>query len=871
MILRRTAARLSGLGLVVLTVAATLLVGVGPATATDVRMQAPFGFFADNLSFRLDAMTPSVVTSGGGNTLTVRGAATNGAEVPVTDLIVRFQRGAALPDSRSVEAEIADPGQPVDVIADDWSAFADRIDSGGSRTFALATTISGPGAGSLRIDAPGVYPLMINVNGTRSVDGVPTDVRLGELHLLVTVTSLPDGVGLAASTTDTTTTDTTTTGTSATGTGTGPDPTPVPVGLLWPLTSRPHRGVAGVFLDDSLADEVSAGGQLDERLDALESSEFPAGAVTLMIDPMLLDELASMAGGYRLLQPGRIQSPVTAPPAATTTAPTTEGSAGVSGSAAVPDPGGSTVVTPTGAAPASSAPATTATATDTPTSTEGPADPPTEAPAQTPTEPDPATAAGTRGAAAAEFLQRVQELTDGRPVVVLPYSDPDGIAVTRAGLGSGVRDLHTLGDAVAARTLPDADLITSVAVPPDGIADAATLDTYRGAGFTATVLSRSSGTGTTAATGVGRIDTASGRSLSALIGDNQVEPLLADVLAPAAGETGALALNTAVALLGRRHLDGATAAVVQLPGAVIDTAGLDDLGAAVTALTDDGFVGPADLPGLAAGAPADSAITARIPETTVTLSSEYLTGLGAAHSDLRSLASVLAPQGTGPGADLVSTLTDALRPLTSTSLRASTAPAAAVLATTAGSAGLLREAVSIRKTVGSYTLASTDSPLVLTLQNTLPFAVRVKIRIDGGQAVGLSTQVPTFVDLAANGTEQVRIPATVSRAGSFGVSAQLLAPDDRTWGVAVPLQIRSNAYGALTIILISVAGGVLLLMVVLRIWQRIRDSGRSRATADPAATATDSASGDAPGTTPVTAVTAVSETAPTTASTSDER
>ena len=68
----------------------------------------------------------------------------------------------------------------------------------------------------------------------------------------------------------------------------------------------------------------------------------------------------------------------------------------------------------------------------------------------------------------------------------------------------------------------------------------------------------------------------------------------------------------------------------------------------------------------------------------------------------------------------------------------------------------------------------------------------------------------------------MKIPAEVSRSGQFQVTAQLVGADGGYWGAPVELSVESTAYGALTVIIIVVAGGVLVLMVAWRIWQRLR-------------------------------------------------
>ena len=60
-------------------------------------------------------------------------------------------------------------------------------------------------------------------------------------------------------------------------------------------------------------------------------------------------------------------------------------------------------------------------------------------------------------------------------------------------------------------------------------------------------------------------------------------------------------------------------------------------------------------------------------------------------------------------------------------------------------------------------------------------------------------------------------------------SAQLVGADGVAWGPPVQLSVESTAYGALTVIIIVVAGGVLVLMVALRIVQRLARTSRDTA------------------------------------------
>lgn len=815
---------------------AGLLVG-GPATAgvpaaSRIGVSAAPGLLADTLAFTLQSVSPSVVTSTGGNTLAIRGTIRNTSARTVTGLIYRLQRGAPLANGAAVSKEIASPGEPTSVIGD-FTALGDPLEPGGAMTFAVAAGLVGSAADSLRIDRPGVYPLLVNVNGTIDDGGAPRDARLGELHLLVTVTSLPSAsVGKPGTK-------------PARIPGTEPvftRPTAVPMSFLWPVGSRPHRGVAGIFLDDSLAGEVGPTGALTDRLNALAESRLPAANITLTVDPMLLDELDQMSRGYRVQAAG-------SPQGALTRAPPTASSSNAAGSATASSSATATAGSTAGSAAgsASDAVGSGSRAIATASSTASTATPGVDAPA-------PDTVAGTGGGAAAAFLQRLRQLAGKSRVLVLPYSNPDAVALTRSGMGGNLRDLAGTGRAIATRVLGLSHLITTVALPPDGLADPATLARYQAAGFRSVLLSGASVTGGSSRSSIGRLSTAGDDALPAALDNSELRPVLTDILTPANQANAGRTLNTAVALIGQRALDGDRRPMLRVPDSTISTAGLDDLGGAVAALAADGAVGPADPAGLTADAPASVIGTAVFPDSAAAdlLPADYLSQLTGVRTDTGSLAGALTidkvytnqgiDAGDTAGLDLIRSVGSAVRPLASVTLRGDRGPSAAVLSTVAATFDRLRAGVTIRPTVGSYTLASTDSPLVLTVQNTLPFAVRLKMRIDGGQQAGLITTVPPIIELAANSRQQVKILATVSRVGSFSVSARLMSPDGRDWNLSVLLPIRSNAYGALTIILITVAGGVLLLMVVWRIWQRYRARQHRLAT--------ERAAGDAPPTPP---------------------
>ena len=808
--MRSTAIRLGAV-----VAAAVITVAGAPAVLLPAALQAtasaaPLGLFAADLSFVVESVTPTVVTRDSPDQLLVTGTVTNTADVPVSDLIVRFQRGDALTTETAVSQNLADPGQPDAVIAGDWQSFGTdgaTFAAGESRPFRLSTAIAGDAAQGLGITRPGVYPVMANINGTRDVDGVPSSVRLGEVHLLVTVTSLAEG-----------------------GSGTDPPPNPrpsgaaaVPFGITWPISSIPHRTIGGAFTSEALAGEISQGGALAANLDALQQSELPAANVVFVIDPMLLDELDAMARGYRVVTPGSAPAPLDPATGTSVEAPATTAESETSASASS----------------ASSASAASTAATADTTGTSAPVD-------QT------GTVAGAHAAAATAFLDRLRGLSESSQVLVLPYSDPDTVRLTGAGQGSLVRTLRAEGTQIATRVLQRTDLVTDVALPPGAVLDAATVDVYQRVGFRSLLASRSGITGTPQNGGVGRI-AGTTTTLPTFVGDQTLQPQLAQVLDPQGGVESAGALNAAVALLAVRHTAGSALPVLQLPGTTVDVRGLASLGRAVVALSGDDVTTGVDVTTMTKGASATANLGTALPADAALLPQDYVDRLVATRATITRTASVIDPNPnrSGAGDAVIRALDMGVDGLFSASLRPATAPGDAVLTTAEDSLTRIQSAVSIRTGAGSYTLASADSPLVLTVQNRLPFPVTVRVTVTSGLAAGLKLELPPSIELSGKQSRSISIPSSVSRAGTFSVTVQLANPGatSRPWGEGQKIEIRSNAYGALTLILMISAGGVLFLMVGLRLVQRVRERGKAPVPVAPtdsiAAMAEDAAQGTA--------------------------
>ena len=279
-----------------------------PGTAAAGKRQSRSARTRETIRFDVDRITPGVFTTDGPTTLTISGRMTNTGDIPLTDLDYRFQRGDALPDSVSLAAELAAPSQPSAVVELTFRSMGADLAPGETAGFAVSAPLTrGQDGSGLGVTEPGVYPLMLNVNATLPTSTGIGRARAGELHLLLTVASVP-GAGTDSSTQP----------------GTDPAPaaelTPTPVVSFVPVTDTVHVGVGGVFLDDDLATDIKPGGRLSTLLDQLTALPYP-DVVDLLVDPMLLDELSMMTGGYRVVADVGTPQPALTPPAAPTGAP----------------------------------------------------------------------------------------------------------------------------------------------------------------------------------------------------------------------------------------------------------------------------------------------------------------------------------------------------------------------------------------------------------------------------------------------------------------------------------------------------------------------------------------------------------------------
>lgn len=248
------------------------------------------------LTLRVDRVTPDVVTTTSEPVVTVTGSVQNVGDRPVRDVMVRLEDAAAVTSSAGLRTNLAGNVDQFEPVAQ-FVTLAPELARGATVPFTLSYPLRAAAGPSLGIEKPGVYPVMVNVNGTPDY-GEPA--RLDDARFLLPVLGVPRDPATDA---------------ADALTAVVPPDTSKPVGLtvLWPIADRP-RLAAGApggttpirFIDDDLATSLASGGRLDTLLSAIEFAIGPQVdpdgnvrlATCLAVDPDLLVTVNAMTGGY---------------------------------------------------------------------------------------------------------------------------------------------------------------------------------------------------------------------------------------------------------------------------------------------------------------------------------------------------------------------------------------------------------------------------------------------------------------------------------------------------------------------------------------------------------------------------------------------
>ncbi len=248
------------------------------------------------LEVRIDRVTPEIVTTAGDATVTVNGTVINVGDRPVRDIVVRLEHAGAVTSPQGLRTNLdgsTDQYEPVG----DFIPVAPELQRGQAGTFTLSFPVRSASVSSLGIDQPGIYPLLVNANGTPDYGEA---ARLDDGRFLLPVLGVPADplVTQADPMTNVVAPDTS---------------KPVRLTMLWPLADRPRLaagapgGVTPVrLIDDELAVSLAPGGRLETLLAAAEFATGPSvdpggrvnGALCLAVDPDLLVTVNAMSAGY---------------------------------------------------------------------------------------------------------------------------------------------------------------------------------------------------------------------------------------------------------------------------------------------------------------------------------------------------------------------------------------------------------------------------------------------------------------------------------------------------------------------------------------------------------------------------------------------
>lgn len=770
--------------------------GIGPSpTATAAPSDSPD---TDYGSVSLAEVTPSTVTSSSGRTVGVRGRITNTFDRPIHDVIVRLQRSNAVTSTDLRTVLDADPS--VYDVTTPFEKVATTLAPQQSVEFSIRVPLS---ANGLQISRSGVYPLLVNVNGTPDYGG---QARIADSRTLLPVLSLPADRVRAS---------------QWVAPGSGQEPTPLlgrdgsvaandtrPAAFtfVWPLAAPPQQAAGTLGGDtadirlngDDLPESLEDDGRLGRSLKALEtvagvtndsdeSDDRVRDSICLAVDPDLVSTVQSMASGYSI--------------------------------------------------------------------------------SEDPSDPDASTRGGEDSSTARRWLQRLTAVAGRMCVTALPYAQAglDSLEsigderLTQMALSGAYDTVDSILGVTSVRglTIPAAG-----AVSPQGRTLLSAQDDSAAAAVVSTSVDPE-GRERTGSALVGRYrsdglpvqtyDPGVSAALGA-IGDHPVTPsYVPDWQRPSpADESAASRRQTAAASLAFPMLD------VAQPNST------DDDPEPVTAVTGrSAFTMPPTYwsptsddaralldtvhlmvaSGVADAVPLSDVVSGlnvadRDADLTVPGDVDQLAAYGYPLSskdvtDAKRDIDVIGrlQDSFASRSELPFTPADYIDPLRADLLRAVSAPSTTNtvvsrierpqrLAAVGSTLTHMQQSVSLLDPSGRYTLASERSPLLLVVRNELALPIKVSLDITAPQE--LSVGDVGVVEIPAQGTRQLQLPTHASSSQPATVRIALVTTNDIPLSSPVDLSIYANAYGKALFWITIGAGVILVLLTARRLWHRFR-------------------------------------------------
>lgn len=439
------------------------------------------------------------------------------------------------------------------------------------------------------------------------------------------------------------------------------------------------------------------------------------------------------------------------------------------------------------------------------------------------------TVPGRGGPAARAWLTRLRAIAPRHLLVATPYADPDLVALQRGGNAELAR--HRQPDLDATARVLGVVPTTKVSWPPDGQLTGEALDDVvaQGAGAVVldpTALPRTPESDGRTLSGVSPLPALSGQAV-ALVGDPVIQSLLEFGSRKKDGYAGGsrlaeqrllaeLAMITAEAPNDVRTL-------VLAPPRRWDPP-LGYARALAADLSTLSWVGAVNAQKAAGTDPVDRGALGYPPAAgRQELPARQLATVARVQSQVADFRGAL--DNNDANAEL-SPYQDALRRAGSSAWRTATVAGQAYADRLLQQIGGLRSGVTMSEpATGDYTLASSESPLLVTLENTLDVPVNVRIRFT--TPAGFDVRESGVERIPANRKRTIRVLASVQRTGTFSIQGQATTPGGGPLGAEITLSVRSTAYGGLALGITGLAFAVLVAAVLFRLYRRLRARGRA--------------------------------------------
>lgn len=694
------------------------------------------------LRLTVTSQQPRMITASD-TSVTMSGTLTNISDRRIREITARLQAGDAVTDTTGLRAALAPTANYThgDTV---FEPVSDSLAPGQSARFTVSADLTGPN--SLRLTRPGVYPLLVNVQGVPDYSDI--GYRLAVASVLLPVLAAPGGAQPAA------------------------PGTPTRLTILWPLVDEQPRVVSAdplVLGDDTLATSLGSGGRLFGLLDAVRQVQDDPGllaALCFVVDPDLIATVAGMAGGYRVRTGAEDTTP------------------------------------------------------------------------------------GTGQAAAALWLTTLKTLVAGHCVLPLPYADADLAALVHGG-GTDLLQLALTDGAATVRSLGGAT-VSGVVWPADNTLDKRTMTALTSAGTHTVLLNPDSVT--PAATGPTALAGFTGAAPTVV----PVDPVTSTALAPRIDEPnvdaqGISAQDGLAALVYQTVFQSGNSVLVAPPRRWTPSAAeaLEFLRGAGTVLAGH-YATPTELADAVAMPPAGHPVTPNYPLDTqlAEVSTQVVAGAVRSDAAARDVLAAMGRDHTTPTPVQPSVLVDPvrlglLRAVSGAWRNSRTSGAQAALDAADAQFDLLKGQVTVVQPGLPILLGSKDSRLPVTVTNKLPVDIEIRIDLTGDPGLpstGVSAVIPAGLSIT------VLVPATVTRSGRLSVYATVVTPGGTELGQQARLELVSNAYGTIIVIVTAIAFALLVLLSGRRIYRRVR-AARTRTPQtppDPVAPALVGARPDAP-------------------------